>query len=119
MLKIRHYIKDCLLFFTVFFGYLPTLFHGSKARVHWFLLVNHSRRIDFYFLYLGNAVSFLIFISLLLFPKGISKNMKVYIFIVCVLDLLHFLLLSKLYFSFIKLIIAWLIYRLLKNLGFV
>lgn len=116
MHRFRHKVKDFVLFSTVFIGYLPTLFHGSTVRVDWFLLVDHSRRIDFYFLYLANAISFFIFSCLLLFPKGISKSMKVYVFIVCVLDLIHFILFSKLYFAFVKLVVAWLIYRLLKNL---
>jgi len=102
--------KDFLLLSTALISYVPSMFHGSDKRVDIFLLVEYTRRIDFFFLYLGNSISFLIFAFLLLFPKGLSTQMKVFTVIVCILDFLHFILLSKLYFGFLKLIAAIFIY---------
>mgnify|MGYP003152867497 CR=1 FL=1 len=106
--------KDWLLFSTVLISYFPKIFYGSKVRVDWFLLVEHTRRIDYYFFYLGVSLNYLILSYLLLFPKGVTKEMKQFILIVCILDLLHFVLLSKLHFGYIKIIMAIGIFYLLR-----
>ena len=106
--------KDFLLLSTALISYLPSFFHGSKERIDFFLLVEYTRRIDFFFLYLGNSINFLIFAFLLLFPKGLSQQMKVFTIIVCILDFLHFILLSKLYFGIIKLFAAIFIHVMYK-----
>jgi len=108
-------IKDWMLYSTAFIGYFPSLFYGNKTRVDLFLLVDHTRRIDFYFMYLGHSINYLILLFLLLFPKGLSTRAKQFIFLLCILDFLHYILLSKLYFAFIKIYLAILIYVILKQ----
>ena len=112
MLK-KTVIKDWMLYCTVLVSYFPSLFHGNKTKLDLFLLVDHSRRIDFYLMYLGHSINYLILLFLLLFPKDISVRAKQFVFLVCILDFLHYVLLSKLYFGFAKIFVAIFIYVLL------
>ena len=98
--------KDWILFTTVFFSYFPIVFYGMKTRVYWFVLVDHSRRIDYYFFYLGLSINYLIYSFLLRFPKGLSKGAIDFIIILNIIDVLHFVLLSKLYFGYVKVVAA-------------
>ncbi len=109
-------IKDWMLYLTVLIGYFPSLFHGNKTRLDLFLLVDHTRRIDFYFMYLGHSINYLILLFLLLFPKGLSVMARQFVFLVCILDFFHYVLLSKLYFGFVKIYAAIFIYVVLKQL---
>jgi hypothetical protein len=109
-------IKDWMLYLTVLIGYFPSLFHGNKTRLDLFLLVDHTRRIDFYFMYLGHSINYLILLFLLLFPKGLSVRARQFVFLVCILDFFHYVLLSKLYFGFVKIYVAIVIYIVLKQL---
>jgi len=109
-------IKDWMLYSTALIGYFPSLFHGDKTRVDLFLLVDHTRRIDFYFMYLGHSINYLILLFLLLFPKGLSVRARQFVFLVCILDFFHYVLLSKLYFGFVKIYAAIVIYVVLKQL---
>lgn len=109
-------IKDWMLYSTALIGYFPSLFYGNEKRVDLFLLVDHTRRIDFYFMYLGHSINYLILLFLLLFPKGLSVRAKQFIFLLCILDFMHYILLSKLYFAFIKIYLAILAYVILKNI---
>jgi hypothetical protein len=109
-------IKDWMLYSTALIGYFPSLFHGNKTRVDLFLLVDHTRRIDFYFMYLGHSINYLILLFLLLFPKGLSVRARQFVFLVCILDFFHYVLLSKLYFGFVKIYAAIVIYVVLKQL---
>jgi hypothetical protein len=109
-------IKDWMLYSTALIGYFPSLFHGDKTRVDLFLLVDHTRRIDFYFMYLGHSINYLILLFLLLFPKGLSVRARQFVFLVCILDFFHYVLLSKLYFGFVKIYVAIVIYVVLKQL---
>ena len=109
-------IKDWMLYSTVLIGYFPSLFHGDKTRLDLFLLVDHTRRIDFYFMYLGHSINYLILLFLLLFPKGLSVRARQFVFLVCILDFFHYVLLSKLYFGFVKIYVAIVIYVVLKQL---
>lgn len=52
---------------------------------------------------------------LLLFPKGVSKGTKQFIFILCCLDLVHFVLMKKMYFGFVKVGVAMLIFTSLQS----
>lgn len=108
-MKITHHkysFKDWVLFSTIFFSYFPIIFYGNKTKVDWFPLIEHTRRIDYYFFYLGLSINYLIFIILLMFPKGIKQEVKQLVLTICILDLLHFVLLSKQYFGFVKVIAA-------------
>jgi hypothetical protein len=109
-------IKDWMLYLTVLIGYFPSLFHGNKTRLDLFLLVDHTRRIDFYFMYLGHSINYLILLFLLLFPKGLSVMARQFVFLVCILDFFHYVFLSKLYFGFVKIYAAIFIYVVLKQL---
>lgn len=105
-----------MLYLTVLIGYFPSLFHGNKTRLDLFLLVDHTRRIDFYFMYLGHSINYLILLFLLLFPKRLSVRARQFVFLVCILDFFHYVLLSKLYFGFVKIYAAIFIYVVLKQL---
>jgi hypothetical protein len=115
MLK-KTVIKDWMLYCTVLVSYFPSLFHGNKTKLDLFLLVEHSRRIDFYLMYLGHSINYLILLFLLLFPKDISVRAKQFVFLVCILDFLHYVLLSKLYFGFVKIFVAIFIYVVLRQI---
>jgi len=108
-------IKDWMLYSTALIGYFPTIFNDNR-RLDLFLLVNHTRRIDFYFMYLGHSINYLILLFLLLFPKGLSTRAKQFIFLLCILDFLHYILLSRLYFGFVKIYAAIVIYVVLKQI---
>lgn len=105
---LKYSIKDWLLFSTIFFSYFPLVFYGDKTKIDWFL-INHYRRIDYYFFYLGMSINYLVFIGLLMFPKGIKKEVKQLVFTICVLDFLHFVLLAKQHFGFVKVVVAMII----------
>jgi len=90
------------------------VFHGSKVRVDWYLLIDFTRRIDFAVMYLSTSINFLIISYCLYKPKGIHKEIKEFIFIVCLLDLIHYLLISRVYFGMVKIFLAIIIYYTIK-----
>jgi len=110
--------KNTLLLSTVGLSMLHTLFHGMKTKVDIYLFIDYSRRIDYAIMNLTTSVNFLILSYCLMYPKGISIDTKRFILIICILDLIHYITVSKVYFGTVKIIFAvilFYLYRYLKN----
>lgn len=110
--------KNIILLSTVALGMLHTLFHGSKTKVDMYLFLDYSRRIDYAIMHLTTSINFLILAYCLMYPIGVSRDVKRFILIICSLDLIHYLTVSKVYFGVHKIIFAVLIfyiYRIYKN----
>lgn len=94
------------------------LFYGSKERVDWYFLIDHTRRIDYAVMYLCKHLIYLILAFCLLFPKDILRDTKVFIFIFTVWDLVHYFATSHIGFELFKwlLVLAtFLVYKRFKK----
>lgn len=103
-------LKNAILLLTVVLAQVHTFFHGVKTKVDWYILIDFSRRIDYAVMNLTTSLNFLIISFCLLKPKGLNPEIKKFIFIVCCLDLAHYLLVSKLQFGLVKIFLAVLIW---------
>ena len=83
-------------------------------RVDWFLCIDHTRRIDYAIMYLCKHIIYVIYAYLVLSPKNISKDLKVFIFILSLVDLFHYFLTSHIGFEEIKLLLVAIIYVIYK-----
>ena len=98
--------KDFLLFSLIIISQLHVIFRGSKDKVDWFIFIDYERRIDYATMYLGQYLTELIFSYCLLFPKNISKDVRVLIFSMCCVDLLHYFTTSSIGFGMEKFFIV-------------
>tara|TARA_R110000823_G_scaffold222259_1_gene350600 strand:+ start:385 stop:741 length:357 start_codon:yes stop_codon:yes gene_type:complete len=105
-------LKSWVLLSTLIISQLHTLFWGSEVRVDWYLLIDKTRRIDFAVMYLTTSINFLIISYMMLFPKGISVDVKTLFFIVCLLDILHVLLIGRFHFGYSKVGLAIFIFSI-------
>lgn len=103
-----------MLLSTIVLAQLHTVFHGAKTRVDWYLLIDFTRRIDYAVMHLTTSINFLIISYCLYRPKGVNEETKKFIFILCILDLIHYLLISKIYFGLVKAFLAIIIYYIIK-----
>lgn len=111
-------LKNSLLLSTAFLSMLHTLFYGLKTRVDWYLFIDYTRRLDFAVMYLTTSINFIILSYCMMYPQGIYRDVKRFILIICILDLIHYLTVSKVYFGIHKIVFAVLIfycYRFFKN----
>lgn len=108
--------KSNILLSTQLIGLIHSFYRGVSTRVDWYLFINHTRRIDYALMYLENNLNFLILSFCLLFPKGISKDVKIFIFICYSIDLLHYFAFSSIYFAFAKLFVSTFLFYVYKKL---
>ena len=85
------------------------MFRGNPDRVDWFLLVDYTRRLDYAIMYICNHITEIILAFCLLYPEGISRESKRFIFILCILDIIHYFTFSSIGFESEKLLLAFLI----------
>lgn len=102
----RYTHKDLLLLSLCFISVLHIFFRGSGMKVDWFLFVDHKRNISFSVFMIGVYLRFIIMSYCLIKPKGINKNIPVFLFILSILDLIHFFTFSGLGFWKVKLLLA-------------
>lgn len=110
--------KNTLLLSCFALGQLPALFFGSVKRWNLSIFVERSTRIDFFTMYYGNAISFIILAYLLNYPKGMNKSLVRFVLIVCYLDFLHLFLFASQGFGMTKLalgVIILFIYEVIKK----
>ena len=109
-------LKNNLLLSTQLISLIHSFFKGVSTRVDWYFLIEHTRRIDYALWHLENNLIFLILSFCLLFPKGISKDVKVFIVICYSIDLLHYFAFSSIYFAFAKLFVSTFLFYVYKKL---
>lgn len=100
---------------------VPFAFRGAKLRVDWFLLIEHTKRIDFAILYLTYCINFLILTYALHYRIKVGKFITRLVFTISILDLIHYLTLAKQGFGVAKIGVAFLIclgYDTFKRHGF-
>lgn len=88
---------------------LPSMFVGDKTRYNLGLFIDRSTRIDYFARYYGITITFLIMAYCLYDSKGISKEVKKYILIVAILDIIHLVLFSARGFGEFKIVLGVLI----------
>jgi hypothetical protein len=118
MMKVSGAIKNGLLIFVLLISQIPSIFIGTEERMNLSIFVERSTRLDFVALYYVNAVDFLILSFCLWKPRGINPNLRFFIFILTVLDLIHLLFLAKQNFGITKMgltVIIYFIYDTLSN----
>ena len=98
--------KDYFLLSLIILSQLHVVFRGLNTRVDWFLFIDYTRRIDYAVMYLGQYLTEIILSYCLLFPKNISKDVRVLIFTMCCADLLHYFTTSSIGFGMEKLFIV-------------
>lgn len=110
--------KNYILLSVIILSQLHVYYRGDDTRVDWYLLIDYTRRIDYAVMYLCKHVIYVIYAYLILFPLGVKKDLKVFIFMLSIADLTHYLLISHIGFSEIKIVItliAFSIYKVLKK----
>lgn len=95
-------LKNKLLLSTYVISMIPSFFFGSCYRLNLGLLIERSTRVDFFFMYYGVSINYLILTYCVLFPKGIDKRVGLLVFIISALDLIHLILLGKQGFGLTK-----------------
>lgn len=105
-MTMRGVYKNALLITTFVLSQIPFIFRGDKTRVDWYLLIEHSKRIDFAVLFYAYAVNFLILSYILHYKNGIDRRITRFILIVTSLDLIHLIILAKQGFGFAKIGVA-------------
>ena len=85
------------------------MFSKTEQRVDWFLCIEHTRRLDYAIMYLCTHITEIILAFCLLYPNGISREVKRLIFILCILDIIHYFTFSSIGFESEKLIIAFIL----------
>lgn len=107
-------LKSIALFFTVVISQLPSLFYGTQERINLSLFVERSTRLDFFAMYYGNALNFLILSYCLYKPEGVDRRVRKIIFIVTLIDLLHLVFFASQKFGVSKIAIAVFIYVIIE-----
>lgn len=108
-------LKNKALISILLLNELHVFFRGLKTRVDWYLLIEHTRRLDYAVMYFCKHTIYLILAYCLLFPKGIHKETKVFIFMFMIADMLHYLLLSHIGFEWVKVILVLLSFVIYKK----
>jgi len=85
---------------------IRTIFYNQDTRVDWYLLIDHTRRIDFAVFYYGIVINFLVLAYCLYYPTGLYKWVKRYILILAVLDFVHLLFFASQGLEWFKLCIC-------------
>ncbi|QIG62344.1 hypothetical protein [Tenacibaculum phage JQ] len=109
-------LKNYILLSIIVLSQLHVVFRYDSQRVDWFFLIEHTRRIDYAVMYLCKHLIYVIYAYMLLFPKGISKNVKVFIFILSIYDLLHFFATSHIGGAELKILLTLLTYLLYNKI---
>ena len=115
--KRTHSYKNYLLISLVILSQLHVSFRGLNDRVDWFLFIDYTRRIDYAVMYLCQCITGIIFSYCLLYPKGISKDVRVLIFIITLMDLLHYFTFSLVGFGLEKLFLSGILFFMYKIWG--
>jgi len=108
-------IKNYILLSVIILSQLHVFFRGSLQRVDWFLFIDHTRRIDYAVMYLSKHLIYIIYSYCLLFPKGIHKYIKVFIFILSIIDLLHYFSTSHIGFGTFKILVTTIIFVIYRK----
>lgn len=115
MMRIRQ-LKNYLLLSIVLFSQAHMLFSYTKVRVDWYLLIEHTRRLDYAIMYACKHLIYVIYAYCLLFPEGIKKDTKVFIFMLAIADFVHYFTTSHIGFAFVKLLGVLGLFLLYKKL---
>lgn len=107
--------KNILLLSLIVLSQLHVIFRGQELRVDWFLCIEHTRRIDYAVLYLCRYLIQGILAYCVLFPSNISKDVKLFIFVLSVADLIHYLTFSSIGYGIEKILISSLIFFSLRK----
>ena len=108
-------LKNILLLSLIVLSQLHVIFRGQELRVDWFLCIDYTRRIDYAVLYLCRYVVQAILAYCLLFPSNISKYVKMFVFILSISDLIHYLTFSSLGYGIEKILISSLIFFAIRK----
>lgn len=115
MMRTQTLNKNYLLLSILVLTELHVLFRGLKTRVDWYLLIDYTRRIDYAVMYLNKHFIYIILSYCFLFPKGILKDTKIFIFIWVLLDFVHYLLVSHIGFEWFKLTLSLIVFFIYKK----
>lgn len=111
-----HKFKNYILLSIIILSQLHVSFRGMSERVDWFIFIDYTRRIDYAVMYLCKHLIYVIYSYMLLFPKGISKDVKLFIFILALCDLFHYFATSHIGYGAVKVLVAYVIYFAIKKI---
>ena len=106
--------KDILLLSLIILSQLHVLFRGSEIRVDWYLCIEHTRRIDYAVMYFCRYIIQLILAYCVMFPSGINRNVKLFIFTLCIIDLIHYFTFSSIGYEQLKILFSYVAYKIIK-----
>lgn len=110
--------KNYLLLSIVLISQIHVAFAGGKM-VDWFLFIDKFRSLEFTIFMTGVFIRFIILHYCLIFPYGINKNIKIYLFILSLFDLLHFILFSGVGYEIEKIFASYIFFCLVKFIRYV
>ena len=106
--------KKILLISIVIISQLHVVFRGLNQRVDWFLFTDKPRGLNFSVFMLGVFIRFIIVHYCLLKPNDVNKNIALFLLVLSVLDLIHFFLTSGLGYAELKIVVAFIVYKIIK-----
>ena len=107
--------KDILLLSLIILSQLHAIYTGSTLRVDWYLCIKYTRRIDYAVLYICRYLIQIILAYCVLFPMGINRNIKLFIFILSIWDIIHYFTFSSIDYGQLKIIIAFISFLMYIN----
>jgi len=121
MNKIMPKIKNGLLLSMPLISNLKKAFQQKpfelRERVDWYLFLDYTKRIDFAVMYYTVVVNFLILSYCLFSPKGIVTEVKFFILVICILDMIHMTLTAGQGFGVAKIGLAVFITSIVSRLN--
>lgn len=111
--------KNYLLLSLIIISQIHVFFRGLGVEIDWFLLVDKQRGLNFSVFMIGVFVRFIIVYYCLLKPFGLNKDLKTYLFILSILDLIHFFLTSGLGYAIEKILVGLFILGIVKLIRYV
>lgn len=108
--------KNYLLLFVIALSQLHAFFSGYKERVDWYFFIDYTRRIDYAVMYMCKHIIYIIYAYCLLFPEGIKKDTKVFIFMLALADFIHYITISHIGLPWVKLLCVLGLFLIYKKL---
>ncbi len=99
-------LKNSLLISTYVISMLPVFFYGSCERLNLGLFFERDTRIDFFLLYYGISINYLIMAYCIHYPNNVHKSISRFILILCALDMVHLIIFAKQGLGILKIVFA-------------
>lgn len=99
--------KELLIYVVLCLSQFHVLFYNDNTKIDTFIIDGFTRRIDYYFKYLGQYINNIILVFLIIYPKGIRKPILRFLLALTIFDLLNYFFSSNVLYTGLKILIAF------------